>query len=184
MDTLLQWLKTYPDLAWMISIAVNVGVALLGLVPSVFVTAANIAMWGFASGTALSLVGESLGAVLAFYVYRLGWKRAAPRTDQWPMAVQKLLGLAGWEAAKIVVGLRIMPFMPSGLVTLAAAISRISITLFAISSTIGKIPALLIEGLAVSALFVLPLWAQILSSIILGAALYVYLTRRPYESPK
>lgn len=184
MDTLLQWLKAYPDLAWMISIAVNVGVALLGLVPSVFVTAANIAMWGFASGTALSLLGESLGAVLAFYVYRLGWKRANPTTDRWPIALKNLLILDGWKAAKLIVGLRIMPFLPSGLVTLAAAMSRISLTHFAVSSTVGKIPALLIEALAVSALFVLPFWAQILSSALLGGAVYLFLTRRPYESPK
>ena len=184
MDTLLHWFHQYPDIAWMISIAVNVGVALLGLVPSVFVTAANMAVWGFFPGTALSLLGESIGAVIAFYVYRLGWKRMAPQTERWPKSIQKLLHLEGWPAAKLVMSLRIMPFMPSGLVTLAAAMSRITSSYFVVSSSIGKIPALLMEAMAVSALFVMPVWAQILASLAIGIGVYYYLTRNPYESPK
>lgn len=168
----------------MISIAVNVGVALLGIIPSVFVTAANIAMWGFLPGTALSLLGESIGAVVAFYVYRLGWKRIARQTEHWPKSIQKLLGLEGWPAAKLIMSLRIMPFMPSGLVTLAAAMSRIQTIHFVLSSSIGKIPALLMEAMAVSALFVMPVWVQILASLVIGTGVYYYLTRNPYESPK
>lgn len=42
-----------------------------------------------------------------------------------------------------------LPFMPSGLVTLGASIGCISLLNFSLASSIGKIPALLIEALSV-----------------------------------
>jgi uncharacterized membrane protein YdjX (TVP38/TMEM64 family) len=55
----------------------------------------------------------------------------------------------GYRAFFLVLGLRLFPFAPSGLVTLAGATSRISWVHFAIASTLGKIPALLLEAYSV-----------------------------------
>ena len=39
--------------------------------------------------------------------------------------------------------------MPSGLVTFAPAVGRVSVLVFLIASSLGKLPALLLEGYAV-----------------------------------
>ena len=65
--------------------------------------------------------------------------------------LERLKNTRGLEAFMLVLILRIFPFAPSGLVTLAASISKISAIAFAVSSTIGKIPALFIEAYSVDA---------------------------------
>lgn len=55
----------------------------------------------------------------------------------------------GKEAAILIVALRLFPFIPSGLINLGAALSKISTLHFTLASAIGKIPAMLIEGYSV-----------------------------------
>jgi uncharacterized membrane protein YdjX (TVP38/TMEM64 family) len=43
-----------------------------------------------------------------------------------------------------------MPFIPSGVVTLTAAWSKIKLIPFTVASTIGKIPSLLIEAYSIN----------------------------------
>ena len=54
-----------------ISLLVSVIISLFGVLPSAFVTAANLLYFGFWQGLMLSFLGEALGAGVAFYVYRL-----------------------------------------------------------------------------------------------------------------
>lgn len=53
------------------------------------------------------------------------------------------------DAISIIILLRVLPFVPSGLVTLNAALSKIRILPFCIASTIGKVPALITEAYTV-----------------------------------
>lgn len=61
----------------------------------------------------------------------------------------KLKHLEGSKAFWIILCLRILPFIPSGAITLGSAFSKVSIGLFAIASTLGKIPSLIMEAGAV-----------------------------------
>lgn len=139
-------------LALFISIIVNILISLVGVLPSAFVTAANIAYFGFVGGLAVSIIGEAVGAVVSFFLYRIGVKKLGEKfSDQTaPKFVHKLKAAAGIEAFFLVMLLRIFPFAPSGLVTLAASLSKMSAVAFAVSSTLGKIPALFIEAYSVN----------------------------------
>ena len=53
------------------------------------------------------------------------------------------------KAFWLILSLRLIPFVPSGIVTFAAAIGQVSATTFLIASSLGKLPALLLEGYAV-----------------------------------
>ncbi|MDB5201399.1 MAG: hypothetical protein JWQ27_808 [Ferruginibacter sp.] len=134
----------------MVSIAISILIAILGLVPSFFITAANILFFGFWPGTFYSFLGEAMGAGIAFLLYRAGLKKnILPQLHKHPR-LSKLLEAPGKQAAGLVFLCRLIPFIPSGLVTFAAAIGRISFTLFFISSSVGKIPALLLEAYSVN----------------------------------
>ncbi|MCW3114681.1 MAG: hypothetical protein JWR18_3077 [Segetibacter sp.] len=140
--------NTYPQYAFLFSIAINVLIAVLGVVPSVFLTAANILFFGFWNGTFISFAGESIGALIAFWLYRLGFKKKIQsKTNKYP-AVEKLLQAEGKTAFISIVSLRLIPFIPSGIITFTAAIGRVDIVTFFIASSLGKIPALLIEAYA------------------------------------
>ncbi|MFZ1453907.1 MAG: hypothetical protein WAT20_14470, partial [Ferruginibacter sp.] len=84
-DSLLQLFKEHQDLAIVISICASILVAVLGVVPSVFITAANILFFGFWNGLFISFLGEALGAGIAFLLYRKGFKKPVEKKlDTYP----------------------------------------------------------------------------------------------------
>ncbi|MGJ7034639.1 TVP38/TMEM64 family protein [Anoxybacillus eryuanensis] len=141
--------RTYEPFAFLISIAMNVIISILGVVPSVFLTAANLAVFGFWKGTFLSFVGEAVGAIVSFVLYRKGFRQfSETKWFSYPK-VKRLLMAEGKEAFLLVLSLRLLPFVPSGMVTFVAAIGRMSLLLFTAASSIGKLPALLLEAYSV-----------------------------------
>jgi uncharacterized membrane protein YdjX (TVP38/TMEM64 family) len=141
--------QQHPQLAVAISVAVSIVVAVLGLVPSVFVTAANLLFFGFWQGTLISFLGETVGAAVAYFLYRSGFKKASQKGfDKFPK-LKQLLAAQGREAFLLILSLRLIPFVPSGLVTFAAAVGSTSAVVFLLASSLGKIPALLLEAYSV-----------------------------------
>ncbi|KFN04010.1 TVP38/TMEM64 family protein [Bacillus clarus] len=128
-----------------LSILINIVISLLGVIPSIFLTAINIQLFGLTDGTIISIVGEALGAIISFYIYRLGLQKVTHnKINNYPK-VERLLYVKGKEAFLLVLSFRFIPFIPSSVVTLFAALGKMSLLSFSIASTIGKIPALLIE---------------------------------------
>ena len=144
----LQLLNTYPQYAIAISICLNIAIALLGVIPSIFLTAANVLFFGFWPGTLLSFIGEAIGALVAFLLYRFGFKKPLQQgLSNYPQA-NRLLQLTGRNAFMAILSLRLLPFVPSGIVTFASAVGKVSVITFFAASTIGKAPALLLEAYA------------------------------------
>lgn len=144
---------TYPSIAFLLSIAINIVISILGVVPSVFLTAANLAanlaVFGFWQGTFLSFIGEAVGAIVSFLLYRKGFRKLSETKWFSYPKVKRLLAAEGTEAFSLVLSLRLLPFVPSGLVTFVAAIGHTSLLIFIIASSIGKLPALLLEAYSV-----------------------------------
>lgn len=148
-EAVITFFQQYPNLALLSSLAISILIAVIGILPSFFVTAANILFFGFWEGIVVSFAGEALGAVVAFYLYRKGFKKGATQQLEKYKTVNALLQSEGGKAFWLIFSLRLIPFVPSGLVTFAAAIGRVSAIVFLISSSLGKLPALLLEGYAV-----------------------------------
>ncbi|MEJ7587958.1 MAG: VTT domain-containing protein [Ferruginibacter sp.] len=148
-NSLLQLFKEFPHFAVAFSIGISILVALLGLIPSVFITAANILFFGFWQGTVISFVGEALGAGIAFILYRKGFKKAFSKQLLAYPRVKRLTDAGNKEAFYLVFSLRLIPFVPSGLITFAAAMGKVSLYVFFIASSLGKLPALLMEAWSV-----------------------------------
>lgn len=148
-EALLQFFQEHPNLALLSSLAISILLAVVGVLPSFFITAANILFFGFWPGVALSFAGEALGAVVAFYLYRKGFKKGVSDQISKHRSVAQLVNATGVKAFWLVFSLRLLPFVPSGLVTFAAAVGRMTAPTFWIASSFGKLPALLLEGYAV-----------------------------------
>jgi uncharacterized membrane protein YdjX (TVP38/TMEM64 family) len=148
-EQLIEIFSNNAHLAVFISLAISIVIAVLGLVPSVFITAANIIFFGFWEGTLISFLGEALGAIIAFFLYRKGFKKSAHTQLQKFPKLEQLIDSDGKTAFLLILSLRLIPFVPSGLVTFAAAIGKVSAITFLLASSIGKAPALLIEAYSV-----------------------------------
>lgn len=136
-----------------ISILLNIVIAVLGVVPSIFLTTANLVFFGFWKGTLISFLGEAIGAWVAFYLYRKGLKKYREKQKVKQRLLRRLVNAKGFEAFTIVFSLRLLPFIPSGIVTFIAAIGKVSPIVFILASSIGKAPALLIEAISVYHIF-------------------------------
>ncbi|MCK1982006.1 VTT domain-containing protein [Peribacillus castrilensis] len=149
-ELVLYWFSLSGSFSIMVSILLNIVISIFGVIPSFFLTASNITFYGYEKGIFISYIGECLGAGISFLLYRKGIqyvKHPVPPNSKY---LNKLMRSKGKEAAILIVSLRLLPFMPSGLINLGAALSKINILHFTLASAIGKIPAMLIEGYSVN----------------------------------
>lgn len=145
----LQWFENSGYFALWLSILLNIVISVLGFLPSVFITAANISFFGFGYGLTVSILGEAFGAIISFYLYRKGVNKVKNKVTVTNKYLIQLQQTKGVEAFLLIIALRVFPFIPSGLVTLVSAGSKVGILNFSFASTLGKIPALLIEAYSI-----------------------------------
>ncbi|AGL02808.1 hypothetical protein Desgi_3474 [Desulfoscipio gibsoniae DSM 7213] len=131
--------------AILISIYINSAISIMGVVPSVFLTGANVLVFGLYEGFLVSWAGEVIGAIVSFMLYRWGIKSAAKiPTNRWKL-IKTVNVLPGARQIYFLTVLRMAPFVPSGLINLFGALTTIQLSNFIIATTIGKFPALLLE---------------------------------------
>lgn len=172
----MEWALLPLPLFVIISIVLNILIAVAGVLPSAFLTALNVQLLGFGPGVAVSIIGEAVGAIISFIVYR---KALQTYTSPTGTRFKRLREAEGIEAWFLVLSMRLMPFVPSGLVTLSAAFSRMTLPSFAVASTLGKVPALLIEALAVTAVLYVATGWQIALIAMVGI---IYVVWRRHKS--
>lgn len=144
-DGFVEILNNYAYLAIPLSLLVSIVIALLGVVPSFFVTGANIVFFGPVKGFLISLLGEVIGGVITFYLYRMGFKSKAEGLSKYKM-IDSIIHSKGKKAAMLIFEARLLPFVPSGFVTLAAAISEVTIIPYTVATILGKIPSIALEA--------------------------------------
>lgn len=137
-------LTDIPVIDFLLLLLLNMGLGAVGFFPSVILTGLNINLFGITLGTVLSLSGEIFGAIAGFYLYRFGFSKIDPQWLKKPFW-QPLQRSSASQVFWAVISLRLIPFVPSGLVTAGAALTPISGPLFMVASTIGKIPAVILE---------------------------------------
>lgn len=140
-------LRNNSSIAILISLLISIAISLSGILPSVFLTGANIVFFGPIQGFIISLLGETIGAYITFNVYRLGFKKKAEKFSNKHKLLSKIVNSNGKKAGLLICQGRIIPFIPSGVVTLAASISNVNSIIFTVSTLIGKIPSIALESL-------------------------------------
>lgn len=173
-----QVLYTYDDFAIVLSILINICISIFGFIPSVFLTVINLKFFGLAGGFSISLIGEVLGALVAFWLYRLGFRKIVEKKVPHPK-IQKLLHVKGKDAFLLIFSLRLIPFIPSSLVTLYSALGKVSWGWFAFASTMGKVPALFIEVYSVKEVVNGTLLGKVIFGLMgLSTLIYIWIKRK------
>jgi uncharacterized membrane protein YdjX (TVP38/TMEM64 family) len=146
-NDMVEVLRDYSSIAIPLSILISIGISLAGVLPSIFITGANIVFFGPMEGFLISLLGETVGAYITFTIYRLGFKRKMEKlTDKYKI-LSKISNSRGKKAGLLIFQGRLIPFIPSGFVTLAASISNVNAAIFNIATLIGKAPSIALEVL-------------------------------------
>ncbi|MGL4876154.1 MAG: TVP38/TMEM64 family protein [Clostridium sp.] len=147
MNEIVRLMTEYKDIAVFISVFISIIIAILGIVPSVFVTGANIVFFGPFLGFLISLIGETVGNYVSFKVYKKGLKKGIEEKFSKYKVLEKIKNSEGNKCAFLILEGRIIPFVPSGIVTLAASLSNIDDFRYTLATCIGKIPSIGLEVL-------------------------------------
>lgn len=147
LNDLVDLFQQYSMYSIPISLLISIIIALLGVIPSIFVTGANIVFFGPILGFIISLLGEVIGGYITFIVYRLGFKKSAESIKNKHRLINAIVEGEGRKVGLLIFEGRLIPFIPSGLVTLAASISNVNGSIFNISTFFGKIPSIALEAL-------------------------------------
>ncbi|WP_341458675.1 VTT domain-containing protein [Clostridium tetanomorphum] len=95
----------------------------------------------------ISLLGETTGAYITFIVYRLGFKKRIEKFTDKHALLSQIVNSKGKKAGLLICEGRVIPFIPSGFVTLAASISNVNGMIFTVATLIGKAPSIALEAL-------------------------------------
>nr|WP_278247503.1 VTT domain-containing protein [Clostridium beijerinckii] len=80
-------------------------------------------------------------------IYRLGFKRKIEKFTDRNRLIYRIVKSDGREAGLLIFQGRIIPFIPSGIITLAASISNVDSKIFTVATLIGKVPSIALEAL-------------------------------------
>lgn len=147
LDNIVNLFQEYSMYAIPLSLVISVIIALLGVVPSIFVTGANIVFFGPFWGFTISLLGETIGGYITFIVYRLGFKKGIENIKNKHRLLNAIAEGEGRKVGFLIFEGRLIPFIPSGFVTLAASISNVNGMIFNIATFLGKIPSIALEAI-------------------------------------
>ncbi|TCS93261.1 TVP38/TMEM64 family protein [Hazenella coriacea] len=147
LDFFVSLFKEWGWLAIPISLLVNTIINIIGFIPSLFITTANVIVWGPWLGGFLSWCGEMLGSIIAFMGLKKGiHKKKLNKHEQWKW-VQKINSFSPKQRFLSILLARLAPFIPTGAVNITAAITQTSLLTFVLATAIGKIPSLALEVL-------------------------------------
>ncbi|MCX7748053.1 MAG: VTT domain-containing protein [Clostridia bacterium] len=161
-----EFFETLGVLAVPASIVLSIMIAVIGVLPSLFVTSANVILFGPYYGFFISWTGEVIGAWVSFYLYRLGFKSRIEKLGKDHALIGRITSSHGKKTGLLIFQARLIPYVPSGFVTLAAAISNVSLSLFLLSSSLGKLPSIALEALVSNHIISLnPNWVRLLLTL-------------------
>lgn len=116
-------------------------VSVVLFVPSIVLTLAAGALFGFALGLPLTLVGATAGAVTAFWIGRTLARPAVERSlsgNETFQALNRAVGRRGW---RIVALARLTPVFPFAIGNYGFGLSAISARAYGLASFLGTIPS-------------------------------------------
>ena len=161
------------------SLSISILIAVAGIIPSIFVTGANVIVFGPVNGFIISWVGEVIGASISFYLYRLGFKKRFERLGGKYTMLDRIVSSKGFEITVLLFQARLLPFIPSGFVTLAGAISNINMLHFLVATTLGKLPSIALEALvSFDVMNINTNWIRLAITIFALASMFLLLRKR------
>ncbi len=136
------WLKSFGPWAVLISIIVMVVQAIATPVPLFLVAGANGFIFGVSWGVLITMAGALLGSTIAFYLARF---IARGHIDRYlSKYMPYIVNLSRGNSVKMIFLARLVPVLPSSVVSYAAGLSKVSFTGFFLASVFGKLPEIVI----------------------------------------
>ncbi|MDR3590382.1 MAG: TVP38/TMEM64 family protein [Negativicutes bacterium] len=141
----IQLIQSYGQYAKLAVFAIIVLINILAVLPNIFVLAAAGALFGIVEGTLVAWAAETVGVSVSFLLMRYLFRRPAEKFIERRGAHHRLKELSGSNGFRIILLARSTPYVPSGLITALAALSRVRFRDHFLATAIGKLPSAWVE---------------------------------------
>ena len=141
-DAIVAWLRDSGHIPLITATAVVM--ALFPIIPYPVVGGAIGAALGPVTGAVVTWIGSSVASIVMFVFVRYVFHTWGERVLRRYKRIERLTALFERNAFLAILFARLLPFIPSIIVNVYAAFSRVSFGVYATASSLGKIPAMLL----------------------------------------
>lgn len=174
-DAILMWFQQADNVPMVILMATLV--ALFPVIPYPVIGGLIGAALGPILGAAVTWTGSAAASIIMFLFIRYGYQEWGMKALYRYQSIGKLTELFERNAFLTIMFARLIPFIPSIAINMYSALSRVSFGIYAIASSVGKIPAMLLFAVIGDSLMTEPknlLTSVVVYGLVLVVSLYVY----------
>jgi len=142
-----QYIDSFGNEAMLFSFVLVVIANVMGFLPAILFSTANVMLFGLVQGIILSWLAETVGATVAFLLMRTILRSSAEKLIEKNLYLAKIDNLSNDNGFKVMLIARAIPYIPSGVLNALGAISKISIKDYVLATLFGKLPSTIIEAI-------------------------------------
>ncbi len=142
---ILTWARSLGPWGWVLFVALYMAATVL-LMPTILLNLGAGAVYGVLGGTALALLGASVGAAAAFWISRVlarNWVRRCLERHPVFGALDEIVARNGW---KVVALMRLTPAVPFVVKNYAFGATRVSGRDYILATAVGMIPGIALNA--------------------------------------
>ena len=141
------YIASYGSLAVVFSFLLTLFVNAIGFPPAIIFSTANTLIFGIVPGIILSVVAETVGVTISFQLLRFFFRESARKIIAKNKKLQSIDKYSSKNGFKVMLIARMVPYVPSGLLNAAGALSSLSLYDYFLASLVGKFPSTSIEAI-------------------------------------
>lgn len=141
------YISGYGSLAVVFAFLLTLFVNAIGFPPAIIFSTANTLIFGIVPGIILSVVAETVGVTISFQLLRFFFRDTAKKIIRKNKRLQSLDKYSSKKGFEVMLIARMVPYVPSGILNAAGALSSMSLRDYFLASLVGKFPSTGIEAI-------------------------------------
>jgi uncharacterized membrane protein YdjX (TVP38/TMEM64 family) len=142
-----RYIDSFGNAAMLFSFLLVVIANMLGFLPAILFSTANVMLFGIIPGIILSWLAETVGATVAFLLMRTFFRSSAEKLIARNSCLTKIDNSSNANGFQAMLIARAIPYIPSGVLNALGAISKISLRDYVLATLLGKLPSTVVEAM-------------------------------------
>ena len=142
-----EYIQGYGSLAVVFAFLLTLFVNAIGFPPAIIFSTANTLIFGIVPGIVLSVVAETIGVTISFQLLRFFFRDTAKKIISKNRRLRSVDKYSSRNGFTVMLIARMVPYVPSGILNAAGALSSMSLRDYFLASLVGKFPSTGIEAI-------------------------------------
>ncbi|MBR2734067.1 MAG: TVP38/TMEM64 family protein [Selenomonadaceae bacterium] len=142
-----EYIQGYGSLAVVFSFLLTLFVNAIGFPPAIIFSTANTLIFGIVPGIVLSVIAETFGVTISFILLRFFFRDSAKKIIRKSKRLSSIDKYSSKNGFTVMLIARVVPYVPSGILNAAGALSAMSLLDYFLASLVGKFPSTGIEAI-------------------------------------